>query len=383
MINQQDNLFNEVDDQLKLDFEQADKEQKEFALGIKKFVISTLRQSKQPSAGELLSLLELEFGWRVRHHYRNIVTELRKEQKLQSYLKSYLSTTLCDDAISEALREGLEHTNEFKSTIDDLIKRSVDYRKSWDFYKAIEFTAKFRDYAPYNNLLVRVQNPSCSFYATENDWRKRFDRIVKEDAKPMIILATMHPVMLVYDLDDTEGKLIPNKFLEFSKAEGDFNKKYLDRIRKNAARHKILIQYKSLGSLHGGFATTRLRDGKYKMRIVIHNKLKPIEKFAILMHELGHIFLGHLGTDEDQWWPCRINLTHSSVEIEAECVSFVVCERLGIKTSSEKYLATYLKNKSIPESVSLDLIVKVASKLEKMSIELLPVKKSKLEKNRS
>jgi len=380
MINQQGILFNEVEDQLNLDFEKAEKEEIELGERIKQFVIDILRQSKQPSARELLSMLELKFDWKVRHYFRKIISELRKESNLQSYLKSYLSTTLCDDAISEALREGLEHTNEFKSTIDDLIKRSVDYRKSWDFYKAIEFTAKFRDYAPYNNLLVRVQNPSCSFYATENDWKKRFDRIVKEDAKPMIILATMHPVMLVYDLDDTEGKPIPNKFLEFSKSEGDFNKKYLERIRKNAARHKILIQYKSLGSLHGGFATTRLRDGKYKMRIVIHNKLAPIQKFAILMHELGHIFLGHLGTDEDQWWPCRINLTHSSVEIEAECVSFVVCERLGIKTASEKYLATYLKNKSIPESVSLDLIVKVASKLEKMSVELLPAKKSKIEK---
>jgi hypothetical protein len=41
------------------------------------------------------------------------------------------------------------------------------------------FMARFRDYAPYNNMLVRLQNQTCSFYATERDWQGRFGRTLK------------------------------------------------------------------------------------------------------------------------------------------------------------------------------------------------------------
>ena len=54
-------------------------------------------------------------------------------------------------------------------------------------------------------MLVRLQNPTCGFYATEPDWVKRFERKLKEDARPMLILAPMHPVMLVYDLLNHEA----------------------------------------------------------------------------------------------------------------------------------------------------------------------------------
>ena len=52
----------------------------------------------------------------------------------------------------------------------------------------IEFMGQFRNYAPYNNMLVRIQNPTCRFYATAKDWAERFGRMVKEDARPMLIL---------------------------------------------------------------------------------------------------------------------------------------------------------------------------------------------------
>jgi hypothetical protein len=42
------------------------------------------------------------------------------------------------------------------------------------------FMARFRDYAPYNNMLVRLQNPTRSFYATERDWQDRFGRTLKK-----------------------------------------------------------------------------------------------------------------------------------------------------------------------------------------------------------
>lgn len=62
----------------------------------------------------------------------------------------------------------------------------------------------------------------------------------------------------------------------------------------------------------------------------MHDSLDPRSRFATLCHELAHIYFGHLGGDGDGWWPSRINLDQSTVEIEAEAVAYIVSIRLGL-----------------------------------------------------
>ena len=50
----------------------------------------------------------------------------------------------------------------------------------------------------------------------------------------------------------------------------------------------------------------------------------------MLCHELGHIYLGHLGADKDGWWPYRVNLPQAVTEMEAEAVAYIVCRRAGL-----------------------------------------------------
>jgi hypothetical protein len=76
------------------------------------------------------------------------------------------------------------------------------------------------------------------------------------------------------------------------------------------------------------------------MRIVIHELLDEKSRYAIICHELAHIYLGHLGTDMDNWWPCRLNLTNRTVEIEAESVAYIVTQRAGLLSSSACYLSS-------------------------------------------
>jgi hypothetical protein len=45
-------------------------------------------------------------------------------------------------------------------------------------------------------------------------------------------------------------------------------------------------------------------------------------QFGTLCHELAHIYLGHLGTDREHWWPSRTDLDVRAVEIEAESTAF-------------------------------------------------------------
>ena len=97
---------------------------------------------------------------------------------------------------------------------------------------------RFRDYAPYNNMLVRIQNPACVFYATASDWQKRFGRTLTEDARPMLILAPMHPVMLVYDLDQTAGSELPTELQNFSHFQGEWK----PRLASQSGRKRLPAQ---------------------------------------------------------------------------------------------------------------------------------------------
>lgn len=339
-------------------------------------IIFILNNKRQPCAGELLELMEERYGWKVRSVFMTVIKKLRSNPFIPGYLREYAVSTLNDDEIADALRGDAKLGHVFKSTIDDLFHRSIQYRNSEMYQEAISFMARFKEYAPYNNMLVKIQNPSCGFYATEKDWLRRFGRVVKEDARPMLILAPMHPVLLVYDLDSTDGPSLPNKLELFAQASGDWDLRVLDLTLENVERDKILVQVKELSSTHGGFATTRLRDGNYKMRIVIHKGLDDRSRYAVLCHELAHIYLGHLGSDKDGWWPYRINLDRRAVEIEAEAAAYIVASRVGLLTTSHAYISTYLKESKVPETVSLELISKVAGRIEEMGKRKLATRKS-------
>ncbi|HOY66609.1 MAG TPA: ImmA/IrrE family metallo-endopeptidase [Candidatus Ozemobacteraceae bacterium] len=340
-------------------------------------IIRLLADLRQPGACELLAMLEKQIGWRVRQYFFEVVGAFRDDHLLTSYQREYFRTTLTDKECIDALHGGGRRWDESRSTIDELFQCGKAYRSSKAFQEMITFSAQFRNYAPYNNMLVKLQNPSCSFYATRDDWERRFNRRVNEEARAMLILAPMHPVMLVYDLDSTTGPALPEKLLDFTRVDGRFDQKLLPRLLDNCLRDSIVVEFVELSSTFGGYATTRCRGTGAKMRVAIHDKLQPASRFSVLCHELAHIYLGHLGSDEDNFWPTRINLTHAAIEVEAEATAYIVCVRLGLKPCSEAYICSYIENDSIPAGVSIELITKVAGKLEEMATRRLPARKEK------
>lgn len=183
----------------------------------------------------------------------------------------------------------------------------------------------------------------------------------------MLILAPMHPVMLVYDFDETEGKELPKRIKDFAQFKGDWNPKWLENLIENAKKYMIRVDFKKHSTTSAGFATIARGNVADKMRISIHNELDEPSRFGVLCHELAHIFLGHLGSDHDRWWPSRQNLNHDSVEIEAEAVAFTVTHRFGLKGNSDAYVSTYLKSDNIPDGISIDYIAKIAGKIEEMA----------------
>lgn len=343
----------------------------------RKAVVESIRRiihEKQPSAEELLEELESMHGWRVRWFFRDMLVALRADADLKTYLRRYLVSALDDDSLTRALIGGAPRVAE-RSSLDALFQRSAVFRESGAFAEVVRFVARLREYSPYNNFLVRVQNPATTYYATEKHWNREFRREVKDDARGMLILAPKTPVLLVYDVEDTDGPPLPERLRNFAVVDGDLDSNVMEQTLENASRDGILVEFVKLSRLKCGYATNRVRRGDWKMRIAIHEGLGAAERYAVLCHELAHIFLGHLGADADLWWPCRVNLTQGSIETEAEATAFIVCRRLGLATHSAEYVAIYLQSEEDRKAVSLDWITRVAGRIEEMGKRKLPPRK--------
>jgi hypothetical protein len=255
--------------------------------------------------------------------------------------------------------------------LDELFFRSKSIRISAQFYEFMDFISRFRTYAPYNNMLVFVQNPKTTFYATERDWLLKFGRKVKKYSRPMLILAPFHPVMPVYELEDTEGPDLPSFIIDPFELSGEFDERIFNRTAANLQKDGISVLSAPFSRLQGGVATRYVYRGRtprgthvVKLTITINDSLSKKDAYGVLCHEIAHIYLGHLGSDEDHWWPDRQRLTVDQKELEAESTNYLVCSRAGLLAKSDQYLSLYLKNEDDLREISPDLIVKTAGYVE-------------------
>lgn len=326
---------------------------------------------RQGSPAEFIRALEEEAGWPARLCVAEILAELRAGRGGPELDRKYLLYTLGEGAVAAALAGGQAPPSEHQSSLDELFGRSRDFRRSRKFADAVDFIARFREYSPFNNMLVFLQNPLATYFATASHWQKVFCRTIKNEARGMIILAPRTPVLLVYDVADTDGPPLPEKLELFSKTSGRFNPMIFERTVKNCERDGIRVERKAMGPLRGGFSTARVNEANWKMRVGLRDALKEADAYAVLCHELAHIYLGHLGADKAAGWPYRLNLRHNVAEIEAESVAYIVCQRAGLRTHSAEYLSSFVEDSEDLDSISIDLVSRAAGRIEEMGRRLL------------
>src|SRR5882672_1838721 len=109
-----------------------------------------------------------------------------------------------------------------RSLLDQLLTDSRLYTQSKDYKALLDFVVRLRNFAPFNAMLLQVQKPGLSYAASARDWRERFERWPKEEARPLLILWPFGPVALVYDVQVTEGKELPKDVSCFY-AQGPIN----------------------------------------------------------------------------------------------------------------------------------------------------------------
>ena len=99
-------------------------------------------------------------------------------------------------------------------------------------------------------------------------------------------------------------------------------------------------------------------------KIHINDNHAPAVKFATLAHELGHLFLGHLGSDRNLNVPERPALGYSQQELEAESVAYLVCGRNGVKLKSQAYLSNFVNENTTDNQMDVFQIMRAAGQVE-------------------
>lgn len=102
-----------------------------------------------------------------------------------------------------ALPDG-DRRSEAQRSVDALMSSALRYRRSAEYGRLLQFIRGFRDYAPFNGLLVDVQKPGSTVVAPASRWIRDHSRVLRSGAQPLVILQPFGPVMFVFDVSDTE-----------------------------------------------------------------------------------------------------------------------------------------------------------------------------------
>ena len=261
--------------------------------------------------------------------------------------------------------------------VDEVFAASTQFRDSRNVLELLHFIGRFAAYSAFNGLLIYTQNPCATFVATARSWQQKFGRQPKSDARPIVILAPMAPILFVFDIHDTEGPPVPSGLLKTGAVRHQVLGDIYTHTRLNCSVHGIAV-FEICADHAAADPVSRITPGLRKQYqhltlqrdtsyLILIDESQPLEdKYSSLAHGLGHIFCGHLGIDRHAWWPEREDLNINSEDIEADAAAYLVCERLGLQASSAKHLANHIQKNSELAIFSLNAVLQAVGYIEEM-----------------
>jgi len=258
-------------------------------------------------------------------------------------------------------------TEATRSLLDQLVADSRLYTSGKDYKDLLDFVVRLRNFAPFNAMLLHLQKPGLTYAASARDWEERFGRRPREGARPLLILWPFAPVALVYDVLDTEGRDLPKDAVPFQ-AKGNIEDGHIKHFITRMGGKNIFCDLVDAGD--GAAGRIRLvkrpieakEKSVYKM-LLNRNHVPPVQ-FSTIAHELGHLFLGHLGPDKDLAIPTRAPMSVGPMELEAESVAYLVCCRHAVKPNSDKYLSSYVKASTSVDIIDTYQVMRAAGQVE-------------------
>lgn len=303
-------------------------------------------------------------------------------------------------SIPDATPAGAWERDAAKRALDELFSLTNQYKTSQAYRDLLQFVTRFRSYSPFNAMLVHIQMPGAVFVAPPYRWLRDYGRRIGPGARPLVILQPMGPVMFVFDVSDTEpteeARRLPREVENPFEVEKGYVGGSLRLMIDNAKRDGVRITERKEGSQSAGsirWVAQKVQESQpfqkgvdkdrqpvfvgipVKYDLVINAGLSREARYATMVHELAHLYCGHLGTPKVQWWPDRRGLSREIREFEAESVAYLVCLRSGIDISSEQYLSGFLEEYDQVPPISLERVMKAAGLIESMSRQRMKPRK--------
>ena len=271
--------------------------------------------------------------------------------------------------------------SEKRALLSNLISRAKKEADSFELLKFISFARSFRKYSFYNTALIYLQCPHASLVAGKGQWRRKYGRAVKNEESGIYILVPSSrgryfAVIPIYDISQTEGRELPEYLEQAFMVRGDFQETWFDSLLQYAENLGASVNYERLGVVRGGSITTdktrstsnerpaeTTMDEDAGLIIRINRDLPRPSQFSILVHELAHLLLGHLGGFKRNKIPDRHSIGGDLQEVEAESVVHLMCTWLDLETYSDRYLG--LHRKGLEKEISETAVIYAAGKIEK------------------
>lgn len=258
-------------------------------------------------------------------------------------------------------------------SIEQLLNQVRAYQKPNVFEELLKFCAKIRNLSPYNAWLINQQMPGAKAVMTAEQWKRKYKRKPKPNARPLVILLPFGPIGLVWDIQDTmpetgyslfdDTQYILDTIASPFQVAGHVNNDVIANLKKALNFNGIVVEE---------FRATATQAGKIvcdnSKRISIETKHRLIqtsslfllsvnsnarieEWFSTVCHELAHLFCHHItlkckGCSKEKEWKTR-NLSTIAEEFEAETVAWLVCNRLNLEPPSIDYLQCYIKDEEL------------------------------------
>ena len=278
-----------------------------------------------------------------------------------------------DEELNSQAGKRLLHFEDCSHAIDQLFRSALKTDKNMAFDKFVGVARDFNNLSVYNAMLVQLQRPGAAMVGNRKQWRE-IGRYVLPDAVPVVILWPFGPVQFLFELSDTEGKELPGQELNSLFAKGDLPECLYERTIQAAAKYDISVfKTDQYGTNQAGTAADLEQYPKRMMlakkrvfRVKLNSRHNLPTQFATLAHELGHIYCGHLGADTKGRWPAR-RLSREVMELEAEAVAWLVCQRAGITTRSKEYLNSLIDEVNL-QAISMYAIYEAANRVESRTV---------------
>jgi antirestriction protein ArdC len=293
-----------------------------------------------------------------------------------------------------------EKNKERLKEITDSIEQGIkDLFQSDRYAQYLRTMSRFHRYSVNNTMLIYMQKPDATLIAGFNKWHDQFSRNVMRGEKGIKIIAPtpfkkkieeekldpdtkvpmldadgkvimdekeikipMYKVVSVFDVSQTEGKPLPTLANDLMGNVKQYEI-FIEALRRSSP---VPLAFEGMEPSTDGYFSEK------DQRIAIRSGMSEVQTVSAAVHEITHATLHNYeqtrlaAAKGDETAEPPKPKDRRTEEVEAESVSYAVCQYYGIQTGDNSfgYIASWSRNKELPElRASLETISKTASGL--------------------